>query len=97
MAINSLIDLGLTYEAAMHGVQSAIKAANPERNDVWKHLRVGIDSAHITDLALAELLISKGVFTRDEYVEAVRLAANAELDRHEKEWNAHSDTKIIFR
>jgi hypothetical protein len=76
-------DLGLSYEQAAHGVQSAIahemnlptksKATDP------KHMRVGIDMSKADQLGLVELLIAKGVFTAEEYIEYMRLSANEEL------------------
>lgn len=75
----------LSYIAAMHGVQSAIATeiitlGEDEAGASPKHLRVGVNSAMVNDLAVAELLIEKGIFTREEYIEAVRKAANRELD-----------------
>lgn len=80
-------DLGLTYEQAAHGVQTAIahdmnlgrKATEP------KHMRVGIDMQKAETAGLVSLLIAKGVFTMDEYLEAMRLAANSELAMREAE------------
>jgi len=87
-------DLGLTYEQAMHGVQSAIRFEMSRRgypdevgHDVMrmlKHLRVGVDARAADTAGLAELLIAKGVFTAEEYVEHVRLGMNDELARYEQ-------------
>jgi hypothetical protein len=49
-----------------------------------KHLRVGINSAMVTDQGLANLLIAKGVFTLDEYTEAMASAMEAEAARFEE-------------
>lgn len=78
-----------SYKQAMHAVQTAIAfeiamegeekaGANP------KHLRVGINSAMITDFAIANLLIKKGIITQEEYEEAVTEAANKEVDMLQK-------------
>lgn len=86
-------DLGLEYEAALHGIQSAIKfemgQKNPkivERNpaiaEALKHLRVGIDTSKADHVALAFLMVSKGVFTWNEYAEAMRIGVNEELARY---------------
>jgi hypothetical protein len=79
-------DYGLTYEEAAHGVQSAIKyEMDREKHEIrstLKHLRVGVDMRAADARALAELLIAKGVFTADEYIEYMRLAANEELARY---------------
>lgn len=81
-------DLGLTYEEAAHGVQTATaadmvmggKAMEP------KHMRVGIDLQKADMLGLIELLIAKGVFTKEEYMEYIRLAANEELAARQDEY-----------
>lgn len=82
-------DLKLSYEAAMHGIQSAIRFEMSRRgipDDVMdemahmlKHLRVGVDMRASDAGALAGLLIQKGVFTLEEYLEWIRLGANEEL------------------
>lgn len=76
-----LAELAERYGAAMHGVQTGIKILL-ETGDEFaspKHLRVGINSAMATDKGLANLLIAKGVFTEEEYVEAMAVAAEEEL------------------
>lgn len=85
-------DLGLSYEAAGHGIQSAIRfemSRNGFPDDaqdkiihMLKHLRVGIDMRASDTQGLAGLLIKKGLITMDQYIEAIRLAANEELARY---------------
>jgi hypothetical protein len=87
-------DLGLEYEAALHGVQSAVKFEMQRKaeqegvslpqpiEDRLKHLRVGIDASKADHVALAFLMVSKGVFTWDEYAEAMRIGMNEELERY---------------
>lgn len=80
-------DLGLSYEAALHGVQSAIRYEIDQRGmrdpqTEHKHLRVGIDARAADAMGLAKLLMDKGVFTGEEYAEYMRLAANEELARY---------------
>jgi len=96
-----MTDLGLSYEAAAHGVQSAVAQ---EMNDPGshstkpKHLRVGVDMSKADHAALAHLLIEKGVFTEAEYLEAMRLGANTELAMHERDINAKfPGLKMEFR
>lgn len=70
------------YAQALHGVQTAIafeQASGRSTVDSHKHLRVGIDSAHISTGALVELLIEKGVITLDEYEGKVASFAEREL------------------
>lgn len=75
------------YLAALHGVQCAIgyemERGLSHKTDP-KHLRVGVDSAHVTDRALAELLMIKGVITHVEYCEALADAAERELQQYRR-------------
>lgn len=85
-------DLGLSYEAAGHGIQSAIRfemtrEGLPDDSQdkvvrMLKHMRVGIDSRAADAGGLASLLINKGVFTQEEYLEQMRLSINEELARY---------------
>lgn len=79
-------DLGLSYDEALHGVQTAIKYELEKDNrnalDIIKHLRVGLDARGADAQGLASLLIQKGVFTLDEYLEYMRIAMNEELARY---------------
>jgi hypothetical protein len=61
------------YNKALHAVQSGVKVLLDKGADFAspKHLRVGLNSAFVNDAAMARLLISKGVFTEDEYVRAI--------------------------
>jgi hypothetical protein len=92
-----LRDLGLTYEQAAHGVQSAINhdmvKIGGGRSSEPKHMRVGIDMTKADMIGLAMLLIDKGVFTEAEHIEYMRLAANEELAMREAEYNG----KVTFR
>jgi hypothetical protein len=74
-------DLGLSYEAAALGVQTAIAFVMEvgDSHTEPKHTRVGVDMTKADIGGLAMLLIAKGLFTADEYAEALRLAANTEL------------------
>lgn len=81
------------YRQAMHGVQSAIlfEQANyegPYRDQatINKDARVGIDSAHISQGALAELLIEKGMIAADEYEAKLAHFAERELLGYEAKY-----------
>lgn len=92
---NSWKDLGLTYEEALHGMQSGVfheMNKGADKSTTPKHLRVGINSSMISDAALAYLLIKKGIITEEEYKEELRLVANNELALYE---SRHPG--IIFR
>lgn len=74
------------YLAAAHAVQSGVAAEmalNPKPTEP-KHLRVGVNSALVSNVALARLLIEKGVFTLDEYEAAQAAEMEAEQARYEQ-------------
>lgn len=88
-------DLGLPYEAAMHGVQTAIRfkinnamqdVSQPDSNHLCgpKHMRVAIDMRKADHTALVAILVDKGIFTMDEYMEYLRLSANEEVWLYEQ-------------
>lgn len=78
------------YTAAAHAMMSGVKTdmetdpTDHAGDTTPKHLRVGVNSAMATDQAFANLLIAKGIFTLDEYVEAVATAMEAEKARYEQ-------------
>jgi hypothetical protein len=94
--MSNLRDLGLDYESAVHGIQSAIRfefermleqaALSGQVQEKllaqFKHLRTGIDASKADQQGLATLLINKGVFTLEEYIEHMRLGVNEELARY---------------
>jgi hypothetical protein len=99
--LDTMKDLGLSYEEAAHGVQCAIltdmngfercAAVEP------KHMRTGIDMSKADMLGLAALLMDKGVITHDEYVEYMRRAANQEVAMREEEAFQKYGRRISFR
>lgn len=85
-------DLGLTYTQAAHGVQSTLQSEilqGPVKRIHPKHMRVGIDMSKADMAGLAKLLMDKGVFTMEEYLEAIRLSANDELARDQERLGAN--------
>lgn len=70
------------YNANMHAVQSAVAFTMnyDEKFASHKDLRVGINSAMVTDHAVATLLIEKGVFTREEYFAELVLSSRNEVE-----------------
>lgn len=82
----------LSYEDALHGIQTGVAMEiEGKMNDATtpKHLRVGIDSAHVSHAALIRLLLDKKLITIDEYQEELRLETNRELDRYESRVRQH--------
>ncbi|MES2694185.1 MAG: hypothetical protein V4773_11985 [Verrucomicrobiota bacterium] len=94
-----LRDLGLSYEAAVHGIQSAIAydMKNGGRATEPKHMRVGVDTSKAEMAGLATILIEKGVFTVEEYVEVMRRAVNEEVAMREAEISAKVGRKVDLR
>lgn len=89
----------LSYIDAAHGVQAGVSLFM-ERDPALvspKHLRVGVDSCMVNDAALARLLIKKGLFTAEEYMEEVRLEMNRELDRSEARATELLGTTVTLR
>ena len=74
------------YKAAMHAVQSGVALEQRSGSDDGspKHLRVGINSAHVSIHALSSLLIEKGILTLDELRDALADAAEAEVTRYKQ-------------
>lgn len=92
-AKNAMVDLGLSYAEAAHGVQSVkaselagIGGIEGQSKFEPKHMRVGIDLSKSDQMGLASLLMDKGVFTMEEYQEYMRLAANDELAREQNKY-----------
>jgi hypothetical protein len=82
------------YMQAAHRVQTAI-AFNPERpRDQYKNLRTGVDMSKSDQAGLVTLLISKGVFTMEEYLSAVADAAEQEADTKETELSVRHGVNV---
>lgn len=88
-------DLGLSYEAAAHGVQTGVSHRDGV-DGYAKHLRTGIDLSKADMFGLACLLIDKGIITDEEYCEYMRLGVNTELANMEEE-AAKAGLKVQYR
>lgn len=76
------------YHRAAHRVQTAI-TFNPDRQATTpNHLRVGVDMSKADMAGLVKLLIDKGLFTEEEYLEAVAASAEQEADTMEDDLSA---------
>jgi len=75
------------YDDAAHAMQTGVAyemVMNTSNSGTQpKHLRVGINAAMSDQEGLVALLISKGLFTREEYVTAVADAMERERDRYQ--------------
>lgn len=73
------------YRQAAHAVQTGISFAPDKTGQTSKHLRVGLDLSKSDQAGLAALLISKGVFSMAEYIEAIADQAEIEAEMRAKE------------
>jgi len=73
------------YMALMHAMQTGVAMDHARGSDDGspKHLRVGVNSAQVGIAALTALLIERGIFTLDEYLESLAREARKEVDRYE--------------
>lgn len=71
----------MSYVQAGHALQSATAMLmNYEPIAQPKHLRIGLDCRAADAKGLADLLIAKGVFTKEEYIESIRKSMVEELE-----------------
>lgn len=73
------------YLKAAHRVQTAISFMPERPNDPYKDLRTGLDLSKSDMGGLADLLIEKGIFTKEEYLEAISKSAETEAEVKETE------------
>lgn len=75
----------MKYLEAAHAMQSGVAMMmNYDTADTEpKHLRVGINSAMVSDAALVRLLIKKGLITMEEFQESLTEEMNREVERYE--------------
>lgn len=73
------------YLASGHAVQSGVKFDHETGSEDGspKYLRTGINMAMSDQAGLVRLLISKGIFTEEEYYEAIANSAEQEVKRYE--------------
>lgn len=89
----------LPYEAALHAMQTGVAyemECDPASTQP-KHLRVGINSGLCNQAALVRVLVDKGVFTEDEYRDAITDEMNREVERYERALSQLFGTEITLR
>jgi hypothetical protein len=79
------------YAAAMHAMQTgvALKMNYDQKETSPKSLRVGVNSALVSNGALAKLLIDKGLITLDELESELADMAERDATSYQDEANAH--------
>lgn len=80
------------WQRAAHAMQSGVAArmnwAERDETTEPKHLRVGVNSALVDHGALVDLLVSKGVITRLEYLRAIAEGMEREQASYERDLSA---------
>lgn len=73
------------YRELCHAMQSGVAFVMQHEpgETTPKHLRVGVNSALLDSSATARLLMQKGVFTEDEYYDALIEVFEEEVDRYQ--------------
>ena len=98
-----MTDDGQRYRDAAHamltgtGYELASDPQRPDKNNHHKHLQSGINAAHVSQAAIARLLIDKGIITFDEYTAACADAMETEVKRMEAELEHRYGTKVELR
>jgi hypothetical protein len=88
----SVEDSKRRWKQAAHAVQTGIALGMTQGRDPGtepKHLRMGVNASMCDHAALARLLMAKGVFTEEEYHEAIAAEMEAEKARYERELGVH--------
>ncbi|MFL6116720.1 MAG: hypothetical protein ACJ786_36000 [Catenulispora sp.] len=86
------------YLKAMHAVQSGVMAfmeIDPTETTP-KHLRTGVNSAHISVGALAKVLVEKGLITVDELWAANADVAEADVQTYQNRLREHFGTDVTL-
>ena len=84
--------------AAAHAMQTGVAYQHQygSSDATPKHLRVGINTAMSDHAGLVRLLTQKGIFTQDEYTEAIADEMEREKARYEDELSAHFGKPITL-
>jgi len=87
------------YMKLAHAMQSGVAAEQETQLDDGspKHMRTGVNSAHVGIAAVVTLLIEKGIFTLDEYEAASADAMQAEVTRYEKSLSSWYGKKVTLK
>jgi hypothetical protein len=77
-----IAELNAKYQALMHALQSgvAFDQASGSDDGAPKHLRVGVNSALISNGALISILVKKGILTEEEYMEELVVYTQRDVD-----------------
>lgn len=87
------------YFQLAHAMQSGVAFAMEASisDDISpKHLRVGVNSSLVEGSAVAKLLMAKGIFTEEEYFDALIQGFEEEVARYEKLLSDHYGREITL-
>ena len=85
-----------TYIEAAHAMQSGVATMmglDPSETNP-KQLRVGVNVALRDHASLVELLIKKGIITKEEHLEAITAGMNKEAEDYENKLSVITGKKI---
>jgi hypothetical protein len=87
------------YMHHLHRMQAgvALQQGIDPTDGAPKHLRVGINSAHISHAALVRVLVARGLISNDEYVEALIQQTQEEADSYEERLARHYGAEGKFK
>ena len=79
------------YHEAAHAMQTGVAfSMEIDATDTTpKHLRVGVNSAMVSQRGLVDLLKEKGIISEEEYVDAVAVAMEEEARRYADSLSKH--------
>ncbi len=92
-------ELAEEMQALQHAMQSGIKMLMEYEiiSTDPKHLRTGVNSALVFNATVVNLLVEKGIITREEYIEATVKDLRAEVKMYEKEISEHLGYNITLK
>lgn len=96
--MSKVVDLYNLYCKVTHAMQTGVSYSmhlNPKETQP-KSLRVAVNSAHSDHTALAKLLLSKGVITEEEYLQAIVDSMKNEVKMYEDELTSLTGAKVTL-
>lgn len=86
------------YFILCHAIQSGVSVSMQINNSdtTPKHLRTGINTAHVSNHALVTLLIKKGLITEYEYWESLVNSSFDEVKKYEDELTEKLGKKVTL-
>lgn len=87
------------YAELLHAMQTGIAFLLEQDSSPAspKHVRLGINSAKVEHGALVSLLLAKGVFTAEEYLDAILAQMEKEVAMYEAELSARLAKPVKLR